>query len=228
MVKTKGYRIAIDPGVALGYRRYGLLPHPFQVAVSEKVKESIIQELKHSTDIIISHFHGDHIPLVHANPFQLDVKKVSDYFKKPSSDIQLLHPKAVSQILNWDSDIVFVSGPPFYLKFLSGKQKETAWRNAVRLSEGVDILIIDHNLLRSNEGYAFLKQIESESGNRVMCAAEFMKRKPLFLEANRELLYKEMPVSEGWHKEYAKGRIDTSQYKEWRGIHVDRIREDGA
>ncbi|MEJ2352886.1 MAG: hypothetical protein P8Y03_24120 [Anaerolineales bacterium] len=31
-------KVVIDPGVALGYRRYGLLPHPRQVAVGEQVR----------------------------------------------------------------------------------------------------------------------------------------------------------------------------------------------
>jgi predicted metallo-beta-lactamase superfamily hydrolase len=34
-VRTKGRKVVIDPGVALGFRRHGLLPHPVQVAASE-------------------------------------------------------------------------------------------------------------------------------------------------------------------------------------------------
>ncbi|MFW6124176.1 MAG: MBL fold metallo-hydrolase [Acidobacteriota bacterium] len=293
VVKTKKQRIIIDPGVALGYRRHGLLPHPFQVAVGEKVKEDIIKELKTSTDIVISHFHGDHIPLDDANPYQLDAKKVASYFEKPrlwckgnsemsalmrkrrgklsnlfdrslpsaegkkdglfefskpvfhgephngmgtvmmtriedekvfvhASDIQLLHRDAVTQIINWNPQIVLVSGPPFYLKRLPKKKKEEAWRQAVRLSKSVDILIIDHHFLRNNEGYGLLKKIELESGRKVMCAADFMKKRPLLLEANRKLLYKEMPVPDNWHREYSIGRTNTSKYRVWRGYFVDQ------
>jgi len=293
VVETEERKIVVDPGVALGYRRHGLLPHPFQIAVGEKVRESIIKELKNSTDIVISHFHGDHVPLVDANPYQLDAKKVSDSFAKPflwckgekeishamrirrkqlsdmlgrsfpdaegksnslfrfskavyhgepdsrrgkvmmtrieddkvfvhASDIQLMHSRAVSQILDWKPDIVLVSGPPLYLKQMSNEKKEKALTEAVRLSKGVGVLILDHHLLRSNEGYALLKKIESGSGNKVMCAAEFMGKRPLLLEAKRRLLYREMPVPDGWHKEYARKRVDTSEYRLWRGYKVDQ------
>jgi len=293
VVETRDRKIIIDPGLALGYKRFGLLPHPFQVAVGEKVREKIIRELKDSTDVIISHFHGDHIPLANANPYQLDAKKVPDSFKKSrfwckggegvsyimrerrrylsyllgyslpnsegktdgilrfsgplfhgephsrtgtvmmtrieeekvfvhASDIQLLHSEAVNQVLNWHPHIVLVSGPPLYLQYMAKEKRERAWDNAVRLSKGVNVLILDHHLLRSQEGYDLLRKIESKTGNRVMCAAEFMGKRPLLLEAKRKLLYKEMPVSNGWHNQYALGRVDTSKYRVWRGYHVDK------
>jgi len=75
-VKIGERRILIDPGIALGYTRYGLLPHPFQVAVGERVQKKIIERWSQATDIVISHFHGDHTPLANANPYQLSLKKV--------------------------------------------------------------------------------------------------------------------------------------------------------
>lgn len=75
-VKTNDKKILFDPGIALGYHRYGLLPHPFQVAVDERIQKKIIKRWSEATDIVISHFHGDHIPLVDANPYQFDAKKV--------------------------------------------------------------------------------------------------------------------------------------------------------
>ena len=75
-VKTKKRNILIDPGIALGYSRYGLIPHPFQVAVDERIQKKIIKRWKQSTDIVISHFHGDHVPLENANPYQLNIEKL--------------------------------------------------------------------------------------------------------------------------------------------------------
>ena len=63
LVKTAKRRILIDPGVALGYQRGGLFPHPVQVAAGEKVREAILNRLTSATDVVISHFHGDHMPL---------------------------------------------------------------------------------------------------------------------------------------------------------------------
>lgn len=83
IVHTQDRNIVIDPGVALGYQRAGLLPHPTQVAVGEDVRNKIIKNLKDATDVVISHFHGDHIPLTDANPYQLSLQSVVDLFRSP-------------------------------------------------------------------------------------------------------------------------------------------------
>ncbi len=77
VVEVEGRKIVIDPGLALGYHRYGLLPHPAQVAVGEQVRRKIIAELKDATDVVMSHFHGDHVPLPDANPYQLRAHQVA-------------------------------------------------------------------------------------------------------------------------------------------------------
>ena len=76
VVRTKDRKVVIDPGVALGFRRHSLLPHPVQVAASERTRRLIERALEGATDIVISHYHGDHIPLVDANPYQLSVERV--------------------------------------------------------------------------------------------------------------------------------------------------------
>ena len=75
-VKTKDRKILIDPGIALGYIRYKLFPHPFQIAVDERIQKRIINAWGEATDIVISHFHGDHVPLDDANPYQLDIDEL--------------------------------------------------------------------------------------------------------------------------------------------------------
>lgn len=77
VVKAKDRKIVIDPGVALGYNRHGLLPHPLQVAVGETVRQKILTALEDATDVVFSHFHGDHVPLVDANPYQMPAQKVA-------------------------------------------------------------------------------------------------------------------------------------------------------
>ena len=289
VVETKDRKIVIDPGVALGYQRYKLLPHPFQVAVGERVRQEIKSALKDSTDIVISHFHGDHIPLPHANPYQLAAQEVASLFKKPrlwckdsrnlspamakrsrdlsevlgraltnaegqnhgllsfshpvphgesnkglgkvmmtriqdeerifvhASDIQFLDGLPITQILDWKPDIVLASGPPIYLRHLSSTKRKNARHNAAQLAQGVNTLILDHHLLRCEEGYRFLEDISSMTEHRVICAADFMGCRRLPLEAWRRRLYREMPVSEGWHQAYAHGQTDTGQYRNWRG-----------
>ena len=78
VVETSECKVVIDPGVALGFRRHGLLPHPVQVAASERTRQKIKGVLEDATDVVISHYHGDHIPLVDANPYQLSLEGVAD------------------------------------------------------------------------------------------------------------------------------------------------------
>jgi hypothetical protein len=51
--------------------------------VGEGIRRRIVSELKDATDVVISHYHGDHIPLLDANPYQLSLKKVAGLMKKP-------------------------------------------------------------------------------------------------------------------------------------------------
>jgi len=283
-IRTEKQRILIDPGIALGYNRYGLLPHPLQVAVDERLQKKILQRWSEATDIVISHFHGDHIPLVDANPYQFNIKKITGLnpdvriwtknphhlhpieekrvesistilkndltpaegithgamtFSRPvfhggknnnpqtvmmtrieedcvfvhTSDTQLLDGEAISQILDWKPDIVLADGPPLYMpNKLSKKQVEMAWRNAKRLSMEVGTLILDHHLMRSCTGLEWLERLSSETGNRVICGADFMKAPRMLLEARRKSLYRDMPVPASWHEDYGKGMVSTDRY----------------
>lgn len=76
-VKTEHRLILIDPGIALGYMRDKLLPHPLQIALDEKIQKKILSAWKNATDVVVSHFHGDHVPLENANPYQLNIRKLS-------------------------------------------------------------------------------------------------------------------------------------------------------
>ncbi|MBA7716410.1 hypothetical protein ES703_125483 [subsurface metagenome] len=129
-----------------------------------------------------------------------------------ASDIQLLNDETVSQILSWAPNIVLAGGPPLYLFKLSKNQIKGAWINAKKLACKVDILILDHHLMRSYEGLRWLKRLSLETGKKVICAADFMKRPRMLLEAKRKQLYKDIPVPEGWHEDYAKGKASTNPY----------------
>jgi predicted metallo-beta-lactamase superfamily hydrolase len=284
-------KIVIDPGVALGYRRYGRLPHPAQVAVGEQVRRKIVAALQDATDVVLSHYHGDHIPLPDANPYQLNAYQVAPLFRTirlwskgadglsnkmasrrealieilgknlpnvegqkdgpfsfslpvphggphtsrgmvmmtrvededgvfvHASDIQLLDGEAVALILAWQPDVVLAAGPPLYLAELSPQQRQQAWENGLHLARGVNTLILDHHLLRCEAGLRWLDRLASATGNRVLCAADFMDHPRCLLESWRVQLYKEMPVPEGWHEAYSNGDADTSSYRVYTGTH---------
>lgn len=286
-VETKDRKVLIDPGIALGYNRHGLMPHPFQVAVGRVIRNRIVSAFTTATDIVLSHYHGDHVPLIDANPYQLKTTQItgfqedvqlwakglagfrdnmkarardlSSFFDRDlqnaegksygpmsfseavphgqdhghvgqvmmtriedqgrvfvhASDIQLLNKESVSQILEWSPDIVLTAGPPLYLHRLSEKLTKMAWENAVTLSKAVNTLIIDHHIMRSEEGFVWLRRLSDKTGKEVVCAADFMKKPRLILEAWRGQLYTDMPVTKNWHKNYAKGKMDLSRYRKW-------------
>lgn len=81
VVQVGNRTVVIDSGLALGYRRQGLLPHPVQVAVGEQVRRKIMAALGEATDVVLSHFHGDHIPLPDANPYQLNAHHAAPLFR---------------------------------------------------------------------------------------------------------------------------------------------------
>lgn len=129
-----------------------------------------------------------------------------------TSDIQLLDSATVDFIIAWQADIVLAAGPPLYLERLTKELRTVAWENGLRLARNVDILILDHHLMRDKHGPAWLEALSAEAGKQVYCAADFMGKKRLLLEAERTKLYETMPVPPNWHKKYAKGLINAEEY----------------
>jgi len=277
-------RIVIDPGIALGYWRHGLMPHPLQVAVGRRIREKILRALNNATDVVFSHFHGDHVPLMKANPYQLSVQALPSHFHElrcwsksgddlsaemrkrfhdleellgtnmqiaeglsegplsfsravphgtadshmgtvmmtriemgsqvfvHASDIQLLDASTVDLVIDWQPDVLLAAGPPLYLDRLRKVERQRAWDNALRLAKGIENVIIDHHLMRSEEGLVWLDALSAAVGKKVYCAADYMGRKRCLLEAERVRLYEEMPVPDGWHDNYARGRQDPDEY----------------
>jgi len=80
-VETRDRRILIDPGISLGLVRHGLLPHPCQIAHGAQLRERIVRAFMQATDVILSHYHGDHIPLAVPNPYQLPLERVAEGLK---------------------------------------------------------------------------------------------------------------------------------------------------
>jgi predicted metallo-beta-lactamase superfamily hydrolase len=284
LVTLSDRRIVIDPGVSLGYIRHGLMPHPLQVAVGRRVREKILLALRNATDVVFSHFHGDHVPMTGANPYQLAVGALPSGFRDlrcwsksgddlsstmrkrfrdmadllgnnmqiaegrshgpmsfscavphgardnskgtvmmthiemesrvfvHASDIQLLDDTTVDQLIDWHPDIVLAAGPPLYLEWLSDIERKRAWDNAVRLAYSIETLILDHHLMRSQSGAAWLEELSSTVSRQVFCAADYMDRPRRLLEAERTQLYEKMPVPDRWHEDYAEGRADPDEY----------------
>jgi len=96
VVKTGKGSAIVDPAMALGYLRDGLLPHPLQVAAGEDARQAILAELESAEDIVFSHFHGDHVPLAEANPFQMSLSPVKEAMKEDGK-VFMADPDACSE-----------------------------------------------------------------------------------------------------------------------------------
>ena len=137
---------------------------------------------------------------------------LSDKVFLHASDIQLLDSATIDFIIAWQADIVLAAGPPLYIETLSDELRTAAWENGLRLARNVDILILDHHLMRDQQGPAWLEDLSVKAGKQIYCAADFMGKKPLLLEAERTKLYETMPVPTNWHELYANGLITSDEY----------------
>jgi len=129
-----------------------------------------------------------------------------------ASDIQLLDAKTIDLLVDWHPDVVLAAGPPLYLNRLNRAARETAWRNALRLAKHIDVVILDHHLMRSRDGAAWLDALSETVGKQIYCAADYMGKPRQLLEAERAQWYQQMPVPEGWHDDYALAKVDIVQY----------------
>lgn len=79
VVELRNRRVLIDPGVALAPFRFKLSPHKVEIERAGTIREKILTEAESATDIVISHFHGDHAPLYYPDSVQLPL---TDFVKR--------------------------------------------------------------------------------------------------------------------------------------------------
>ncbi len=60
IIELEGTVIAVDPGAALGPKRYGLPPHRIEEALLQKTIDRIVDFCREADLIIITHYHYDH------------------------------------------------------------------------------------------------------------------------------------------------------------------------
>ncbi len=81
-IESNDHKILVDPGVALGYTRWRLHPHPLQAVIGDIVRSKIAEFWRIADYVVFTHMHGDHIPLYNANPFQLDLYMLDHHGEK--------------------------------------------------------------------------------------------------------------------------------------------------
>jgi predicted metallo-beta-lactamase superfamily hydrolase len=265
VVETTGLKVLIDPGTALGPKRFRLPPHPIEQGQAQEVQKLLYDELSNATHVVITHFHGDHHPMVEADTSQLNAHEVLPFLKNREvlvksnrgvsrrqkhrrrlleqllgksltdadngqfgdisfsepvphgepgnkagtvimakitdnnttfvhgSDIQLLNHQSIEIICHWKPDIAFIAGPPLYILENQKNAKdllESINQHLARLISVCGRVILDHHIMRSRDGEAWLDRMADTHGKeKICCAADFSQLPRNLLEANRKGLF---------------------------------------
>ncbi|TNE52315.1 MAG: hypothetical protein EP343_00705 [Deltaproteobacteria bacterium] len=75
-VRTASHDILIDPGVALAPNRSKHPPHPIEMENVRAIQEQIKAALRETQQVVFTHYHGDHFPMVKPDETQLSAHDV--------------------------------------------------------------------------------------------------------------------------------------------------------
>ncbi|MHA1238052.1 MAG: MBL fold metallo-hydrolase [Candidatus Odinarchaeia archaeon] len=87
LVITSKLRVFIDPGVALGPRRYGLPPTEEEYLALKLSKERVIKKMKDADVVVVSHYHYDHHPALGDNELYAAFEGKLVYAKHTTKDV---------------------------------------------------------------------------------------------------------------------------------------------
>lgn len=106
-----------------------------------------------------------------------------------ASDVQgPILQSTTDEIINRNPDIVVIDGPPTYLlnTCFSRSDLNLVKKNLIRIAENVDILILDHHLLRDLHYRSIMREVYRYSN--VLTFAEFLGKDLRMLEAKRKFV----------------------------------------
>lgn len=146
LIKIKGLRVLIDPGVSLGPKRYGLPPHELELKAYHNQWSKVVSEAKKADVLIISHYHYDHY-----NPFEhLEIYKNKTVFvKNPARDVNQSQKKRAKEFLE------LIEGMPKKLEYADGSDFKI---------KGADLSFspaVFHGPLNTKLGYVMMTSIKS-------------------------------------------------------------------
>jgi hypothetical protein len=135
-------------------------------------------------------FHGEHKSsrgwVIMTSIFDIEVGKTITF----TSDVQgPVIDKTLEYILKIKPDILFLDGKKVYNKSMLFSN------NLIAIANSINKIVIDHHFLRNLNWRDWIKKYLPEKSEQFCCSAEFNGEKILQLEALRQKLFKEYPIS---------------------------------
>ena len=142
-------------------------------------------------------FHGDNPRLGYVVMVKVEDGDSSFLY---TSDVEgAMDPDALSHILTTGADTILMDGPPTYLKY-DPEAIEIGFKSIREIlsMESLKTLILDHHLTRDRNYKEILvdRLGDAQGISKIVTIAEYMGKKPLFLEAYRDILHEtgEYPI----------------------------------
>ncbi len=113
--------------------------------------------------------------------------------------------ETVKLVLDENPDLLIMGGPPTYLKGFKVAEEffQLAVHNMGQIVRKIPTVVVDHHLLRDEGWHSYLEPVRknaSNSGHRVITAAELAGRQPRPLECIRQNLYENNKPSDEFLK----------------------------
>ena len=172
--------IFIDPGVALGPKRYGLPPHPVELEAEKRFWQEVKEKAKNCEVVVITHYHYDH-----HNPGDIDFLRGKTLLvKHPTKNINLSQKKRASYFLSQVEKICSVEycdGKTFEFDGVSISFSKPVFHGTnSKLGYVVEVLVDD-----GKEKFLHTSDVEGPS---LRTQLEFM------LESNAETVFVDGPM----------------------------------
>jgi hypothetical protein len=158
-VETGDIRVLIDPGVALGPRRYGLPPHPLEFSRLKEHWQRISSYASKCDVLVVTHYHYDHHNPEHAELYK--GKKV--LLKHPTSQINQSQRRRAAYFLEK------LKGLPKSLDFCDSKEF-TYGNTVIKFSDPVYHgtnprlgYVVEISITEGKETFLFTSDVEGPS-----------------------------------------------------------------
>lgn len=112
-VSAGGHKFFIDPGVALGPKRYGLMPHKLEFLRRDFCWQKVEERVKECNFLIITHYHHDHYNPEAYHIFKDKVVFIKDPEKKINKSQKGRAALLLEHIKHLAKDIVIADGKSF-------------------------------------------------------------------------------------------------------------------